>query len=60
MTDVVLHAFSPSIQEADAGGSEFKASLVYKEFPGSLGYTKKWSQNNKPNSVFIKHLMAQG
>jgi hypothetical protein len=27
---VVVHAFNPSTQEAEAGLSEFKASLVYK------------------------------
>jgi hypothetical protein len=27
---VVAHAFNPSTREAEAGGSEFKASLVYK------------------------------
>jgi hypothetical protein len=26
----VAHAFNPSTQEAEAGGFEFKASLVYK------------------------------
>lgn len=27
---VVVHACSPSIQEVEAGGSEFKASLMYR------------------------------
>jgi hypothetical protein len=27
---VVTHAFDPSTREAEAGGFEFKASLVYK------------------------------
>lgn len=29
------HAFSPSTPEAEAGGSEFEASLVYTEFQDS-------------------------
>ena len=28
---VVVHAFNPSSSEAEAGRSEFKASLVYRE-----------------------------
>jgi hypothetical protein len=27
---VVVHVFNPSTQEAEAGGFEFEASLVYK------------------------------
>jgi hypothetical protein len=30
---VVVHAFNPSTQEAEAGVSEFKASLVYRVSP---------------------------
>jgi hypothetical protein len=33
---VVAHAFNPSTQEAEAGGYEFKDSLVYR-VPGQPG-----------------------
>jgi hypothetical protein len=38
-----MHAFNPSTSEAEAGGliSEFEASLVYREFQNSQGYTEK-------------------
>jgi hypothetical protein len=39
---VVIHTFNSSIQEAEEGGSlDAKASLVYKEFQDSQGFTEK-------------------
>jgi hypothetical protein len=39
---VVAQAFNPSTREAEAGGFEFEASLVYKvEFQDSQDYTEK-------------------
>ena len=34
---VVMHTFDPSAQEAEAGGSKFKVSLVYRASSRKLG-----------------------
>jgi hypothetical protein len=47
---VVVHAFSPSTQEAEANGFEFEASLgLHSELQDSQGYTEKLSQNKQTN-----------
>jgi len=40
---VVVHPFNPSTQEEVTGRqiTEFEASLVYREFQDSQGYTEK-------------------
>jgi hypothetical protein len=46
---VVAHAFNPSTQEAEGRWiSEFEASLVYREFQDSQGYTEKPCLEKKP------------
>jgi hypothetical protein len=37
---VVAHTFNPRTWEAEAGGSQLKVSLVYREFQDSQGYTE--------------------
>lgn len=38
---IVLHTFSPSTWEAEAGGSLFKASLVYTASPRTEKYRQR-------------------
>jgi hypothetical protein len=38
---VLVHTFNPSPQEAEAGGSEFEANLVYKVNSKTAKDTKK-------------------
>lgn len=35
---MLAHAFNPSTQVVEATGSEFEASLSYREFQSSQGY----------------------
>lgn len=43
----MVHIYNPSPWEKEAGRSGFKASLGYREFEVSLGYTNPASENQK-------------
>jgi hypothetical protein len=47
---VVAHTFNPRTQEAEAGGSQFKASLVYRVGSRTARATQRnpvWKNQNK-------------
>lgn len=46
--DVVTHALNPKAWEAEAGGTEFPASLIYGAFPNQT------ELHRDPVSVFLK------
>jgi hypothetical protein len=62
---MVAHAFNPSTQEAEAGGSEFKASLVYRVSSRIARDTqknpvsKKKNKQTKPNQKTHKQQQQQ-
>jgi hypothetical protein len=47
---VVVHAFNPSTQEAEAGRSEFEASLVYRVSSRIARATQKTPVSNQPTN----------
>jgi hypothetical protein len=54
----VAHAFNPSTREAEAGGFEFEASLVYKVSARTAKATQrnpvsKKTKKQKKNSVYL-------
>ena len=55
-SEVVVHTFNPRTQEAEAGGFEFKASLVYSLNSRAARTTQRSSvseNQQKNNCIFI-------
>jgi hypothetical protein len=57
---VVAHAFNPSTREAEAGGFEFQASLVYRVSSRTGRATQRNPVSKKQNKISNKTRRVEG